>query len=124
MLMLPEDVQVLCVNVAAGHLSSASIYPACFAPYLLVTACSDGDVRFWKCDVTEASQSASLTQHKESFLSITSYEYSLEEEARPRRPAVMTRVCSQPYDTDYTWSEWEMMNTCHSDSAITIPGRG
>ncbi|XP_071118494.1 dmX-like protein 2 isoform X1 [Haliotis cracherodii] len=123
MLMLPEDVQVLCVNVAAGHLSSASIYPACFAPYLLVTACSDGDVRFWKCDVTEASQSASPTQHKESFLSITSYEYSLEEEARPRRPAVMTRVCSQPYDTDYTWSEWEMMNTCHSDSAITIPGK-
>ena len=32
---------------AAGHLSSSSIYPACLAPYLLVTACSDNTVRFW-----------------------------------------------------------------------------
>lgn len=36
---------------AAGHLSSSSIYPACFAPYLIVTACSDSSVRFWKCSV-------------------------------------------------------------------------
>lgn len=38
---------------AAGHLSSSSIYPACFAPYIIVTACSDASVRFWKCSVTE-----------------------------------------------------------------------
>lgn len=35
--------------VAAGHLSSSMIYPACFAPYLFSTACSDGLVRFWSC---------------------------------------------------------------------------
>lgn len=51
MLVLPSSVHVNSVNVAAGHLSSASIYPACFAPYLLATACSDGHVYFWRCDV-------------------------------------------------------------------------
>lgn len=35
--------------VAAGHLSSSSIYPACFAPYLLSTACTDGRVHLWQC---------------------------------------------------------------------------
>ncbi|KAI4881493.1 hypothetical protein NFI96_021816, partial [Prochilodus magdalenae] len=34
-----------------GHLSSSSIYPVCLAPYLLVTTCSDGRVRFWRCAV-------------------------------------------------------------------------
>ena len=32
---------------AVGHLSSSSIYPACLAPYVIVTACSDRTVRFW-----------------------------------------------------------------------------
>lgn len=32
---------------AAGHLSSSSLYPACRAPFLLTTACSDDRVRFW-----------------------------------------------------------------------------
>ena len=40
---------------AAGHLSSSSIYPACFAPYIIATACSDSTVRFWKCNVNETS---------------------------------------------------------------------
>lgn len=44
-LPLPEGVEVISANVSAGHLSSASIYPACLAPYLLVTACSDGSIR-------------------------------------------------------------------------------
>ncbi len=34
-----------------GHLSSSSIYPVCLAPYLIVTTCSDGRVRFWHCRV-------------------------------------------------------------------------
>ena len=50
-LELPERVHIVTSAVAAGHLSSSSIYPACFAPYLISTACSDGRVRFWRCDV-------------------------------------------------------------------------
>ena len=48
-LPLPPGVEVIHCCPSAGHLSSASIYPACFAPYLLVTACSDNVVRFWRC---------------------------------------------------------------------------
>ena len=44
-LPLPEGVEVTCATPAAGHLSSASIYPACFATYHVVTACSDNTVR-------------------------------------------------------------------------------
>ena len=53
-LELPDGVSVASATMAAGHLSSSSIYPACFAPYLLSTACTDGTVRLWKCHVTEA----------------------------------------------------------------------
>lgn len=50
---LPDGVDVVHAAPAAGHLSSSSIYPACFAPYIIVTACSDSTVRFWKCKVTK-----------------------------------------------------------------------
>ncbi|XP_026326146.1 dmX-like protein 2 isoform X9 [Hyposmocoma kahamanoa] len=50
-LALPDGVDVIHAAPAAGHLSSASIYPACLAPYILATACSDSTLRFWKCDV-------------------------------------------------------------------------
>ncbi|XP_074651608.1 dmX-like protein 2 [Tubulanus polymorphus] len=53
-LSLPDGVEVIKATEAAGHLSSASIYPACFAPYLFATACSDGCIRFWKCHVMES----------------------------------------------------------------------
>lgn len=56
-LPLPEGVEVIHASPAAGHLSSASIYPACFAPYIIVTACSDSTVRFWKCKVTKSNGS-------------------------------------------------------------------
>ena len=52
-LPLPDGVEVVHAAPAAGHLSSASIYPACFAPYTVVTACSDSTVRFWNCKVTK-----------------------------------------------------------------------
>jgi hypothetical protein len=52
-LPLPEGVDVVHAAPAAGHLSSSSIYPACFAPYIIVTACSDSNVRFWKCNVSK-----------------------------------------------------------------------
>ena len=45
-LPLPEGVEVTCATPAAGHLSSSSIYPACFATYHVVTACSDNSVRW------------------------------------------------------------------------------
>ncbi|XP_058830025.1 dmX-like protein 2 isoform X3 [Topomyia yanbarensis] len=54
-LPLPDGVDVIHAAPAAGHLSSSSIYPACFAPYILVTACSDSTVRFWKCKVTKSA---------------------------------------------------------------------
>ncbi|KAL7632237.1 UNVERIFIED_CONTAM: hypothetical protein RMT77_017453 [Armadillidium vulgare] len=50
-LPLPAGVEIVHSCPAAGHLSSASIYPACFAPYVLVTACSDNMVRFWRCRI-------------------------------------------------------------------------
>jgi hypothetical protein len=53
MLEMPEAVEVISSNVAAGHLSSSSIYPACFAPYLFATPCSDGRIRFWNCQVED-----------------------------------------------------------------------
>ncbi|KAI1301706.1 DmX-like protein 2 [Halotydeus destructor] len=55
-LNLPADVEVIHAAPAAGHLSSSNIYPACFAPYLISTACSDGTVRFWRCNVEEGDE--------------------------------------------------------------------
>ncbi len=46
-LPLPDGVDVIHAVPAVGHLSSASIYPACLAPYVMVTACTDGKIRFW-----------------------------------------------------------------------------
>lgn len=53
--------------MAAGHLSSSSIYPACFAPYLLSGACSDGRVRFWRCQVDTADLKTDLSKRKYSW---------------------------------------------------------
>ncbi|CAG0879339.1 unnamed protein product [Cyprideis torosa] len=52
-LPLPAGVRILDATPAAGHLSSASIYPACYAPYLIASACSDRTLRFWKCQVVD-----------------------------------------------------------------------
>ena len=54
-LPLPPGVEVISCAVAGGHLSSASIYPACFAPYQFVTACSDGEIRFWCCNTASVA---------------------------------------------------------------------
>lgn len=91
---LPFGVHVNSVNVAASHLSSASIYPACFAPYLLATACSDGHVYFWHCD----------TAVPPSLAAVTSTDPSLE-------------------PTQYVWKEWEMMIRKKDTSAILVPGK-
>lgn len=64
-LPLPDGVDVVHATPAAGHLSSSSIYPACFAPYIIVTACSDSQVRFWKCKVTNKKKGNSVKLHYE-----------------------------------------------------------
>lgn len=35
-----------------GHLSASCSLPAGLVPYLIATSCSDGKVRFWRCNVT------------------------------------------------------------------------
>lgn len=64
MLKLPDDVEIIHAAPAAGHLSSSSIYPACFAPYLICTACSDSKVRFWRCDVVNISDDKDASSPK------------------------------------------------------------
>ncbi|KAG4080274.1 hypothetical protein HA402_010766 [Bradysia odoriphaga] len=59
-LPLPDGVDVVHAAPAAGHLSSSSIYPACFAPYIIVTACSDSTSRFWRCKVTKSSSASDM----------------------------------------------------------------
>ena len=44
--------------------SSASIYPACFAPYAMVTACTDNTVRFWRCKLN-TEMSAEISSHEQ-----------------------------------------------------------
>ncbi|XP_055517092.1 dmX-like protein 2 isoform X3 [Leucoraja erinacea] len=56
-LNLPDGVEVIRATPSAGHLSSSSIYPVCLAPYLIVTSCSDGNVRFWRCTVDKNANS-------------------------------------------------------------------
>ena len=62
MLELPDGVEVVSATTSAGHLSSSSIYPACFAPYLISTACSDGCVRFWTCKVEKSLDEKGVPQ--------------------------------------------------------------
>lgn len=59
---LPEGVEIISVKPSAGHLSSSSIYPACSAPYLLATSCSDEKVRFWRCRVTNGETATSKNE--------------------------------------------------------------
>lgn len=40
-----------------GHLSASCSLPAGRVPYLLATSCSDGKVRFWRCNVTATKPS-------------------------------------------------------------------
>ena len=56
LLPLPSGVQVIHAVPAVGHLSSSSIYPACLAPYVIVTACSDYTVRFWRAKLVESTE--------------------------------------------------------------------
>ncbi|KAL0271823.1 UNVERIFIED_CONTAM: hypothetical protein PYX00_008798 [Menopon gallinae] len=93
-LSLPEGVEVIHASPAAGHLSSASIYPACFAPYIIVTACSDSTVRFWKCKVNKKE----LTK-KQSF----TYEWCEWEMVRKDQESVI-EIPGQPLNISAAYS--------------------
>lgn len=96
-LPLPEGVEILHATPSAGHLSSSNIYPACYAPYLICTACSDGYLRFWRCKVEENLQSSdSHNGDKKSQ--------------------------KESNNTKYTWVEWEMLINKTKSSAIEVPG--
>ncbi|KAK3098460.1 hypothetical protein FSP39_019692 [Pinctada imbricata] len=120
-LSLPDGVDISTATVAAGHLSSASIYPACLAPYSLVTACSDGDLRFWKCDVSSVKAAhGSCMDHS---ISTTSFEVGVEEEDGVRRPLTSVFTKCEVVDTTYKWEEWSMINQGQNTSAINVPGQ-
>ncbi|XP_044020160.1 dmX-like protein 2 isoform X2 [Aphidius gifuensis] len=94
-LPLPDGVEVVHAAPAAGHLSSSSIYPACFAPYIVVTACSDSTVRFWKCNVTKNNKNNSEKVEEEK-----------------EKDDVLS----------YEWKEWEMIRK-DQESTIDISGQ-
>uniref|UniRef100_A0A8C5GTE0 RAVE complex protein Rav1 C-terminal domain-containing protein n=1 Tax=Gouania willdenowi TaxID=441366 RepID=A0A8C5GTE0_GOUWI len=56
-LALPAGVEAISVTPSAGHLSASCSLPAGRVPYLIATSCSDGKVRFWRCNVAAAESS-------------------------------------------------------------------
>ncbi|XP_067885987.1 dmX-like protein 1 isoform X2 [Heterodontus francisci] len=76
-LALPEGVEIIRVTPSAGHLSSSSVHPACLAPYLLATSCSDGKVRFWRCRVSAHLVSSAAGDGVESNLTYSWEEWPL-----------------------------------------------
>ncbi|XP_051173146.1 dmX-like protein 2 isoform X1 [Leptopilina boulardi] len=141
-LPLPDGVEVVHAAPAAGHLSSSSIYPACFAPYIVVTACSDSTVRFWKCKVTKVGEENQLNyewcewemirKDKESTIDITgqplnisaaysgriacAYKYG-KSFTRPTKSDPDSRyvnLCVAIYECESTGgSEWILEDTIH-----------
>ncbi|KAM3726028.1 DmX-like protein [Dirofilaria immitis] len=49
LVVLPTGVSVISVEPSAGHLPSSNLYPTYRAPYLVLLACSDENVRFYEC---------------------------------------------------------------------------
>lgn len=92
-LPLPDGVEIVHATPAAGHLSSASIYPACLAPYCFATACNDGTIRFWT--VSHNATDVKAARH-----------LLLEEDG-------------EVIDTGKIWTEWNMVK----ESAIEINGQ-
>lgn len=120
---MPEGVDVVSANVAAGHLSSSSIYPACLAPYLLATACSDGETRFWRCNLTKTEPGDSGYKGGADRMSIsTNFELAVHEEDGVRKPSLVTSTRSLLQDTQYDWDAWQMMSRNENSSAVNVPG--
>lgn len=50
--------KVILVEPSSGHLPSSNLYPTYRAPYLVLLACSDENVRFYEClRITESNES-------------------------------------------------------------------
>ncbi|XP_050512360.1 dmX-like protein 2 isoform X4 [Diabrotica virgifera virgifera] len=92
-LPLSDGVEIVHATPAAGHLSSASIYPACLAPYCFATACTDGIIRFWTVS-TNPKQVKDLSH-------------------------LMLEEDGLIVNTGQVWSEWNMIK----ESAIEIEGQ-
>ena len=119
-LPLPEDVEVIHATPAAGHLSSSNIYPACFAPYLLCTACSDGSIRFWKCQMN-AKNGASQRQQTDGYEEDDEYEEG--DEKQETGDYFASRKSKTDADQfDYNWTEWEFMIGENKSSLIEVGG--
>ena len=111
-LPLPDGVEVVHASPAAGHLSSASIYPACFAPYIIVTACSDSTVRFVSLSYLKNQISSQChIMFVFEFLSfIVSFRFW---------KCKVTK--SNGSKKNYEWCEWEMLRK-DQESTIDITG--
>lgn len=94
-LPLPDGVDVVHASPAAGHLSSSSIYPACFAPYIIVTACSDSTSRFWRCKITKPNANEQLPTNEST---------------------------DSKLNLKYEWCEWDMLSRDRV-STIEITGQ-
>ena len=119
-LTLPEGVDVISVAPAGGHLSSASIYPACFAPYQFVTACSDGEIRFWNCSISCVREDLQET----SICSVTSYEFTMDDGGdATSHPQMHVKKETQLQDLQYTWAEWVRPSSVDDKaSSVSITG--
>ncbi|CAD6187487.1 unnamed protein product [Caenorhabditis auriculariae] len=62
---LPSGTRIKQVSPAAGHLSSSSLYPACEAPYVLISSDEDDSVRFWRCERNKDSSSSNKYEWRE-----------------------------------------------------------
>ncbi|XP_064608806.1 dmX-like protein 2 isoform X2 [Liolophura sinensis] len=125
-LPLYPGVSVVYATVAAGHLSSSSIYPACYAPYLLSTACSDGKVRFWRCDVLGREVSQVNMEVGPDDLSVMSSSYNYEmtiSDVSGERPSLTHFTQSLVLDKTYEWKEWDMVIPREESSTIRVQGR-
>ncbi|OQR78759.1 dmX protein 2 [Tropilaelaps mercedesae] len=82
-LPLPDGVEIVHAEPAAGHLSSSNIYPACLAPYLITTACSDGKTRFWKCSQDEKNSEINGFQWVEWRMVLNTTESAIDVDGSP-----------------------------------------
>ena len=113
-LPLPDDTEVIHATPTAGHLSSSNIYPACFAPYLLSTACSDGVVRFWKCQVNR------VKDVKRARLDTTDTIDSTDIEVETPKVDI-TEEPNGLMQSKFKWCEWEM-HLNGNPSSIEVSG--
>ncbi|VDN05634.1 unnamed protein product [Thelazia callipaeda] len=59
-ILLPDGVTVISVEPSAGHLPSLNLYHSCKAPYHVMLACSDDNIRFYEC-VRNIASNGSVT---------------------------------------------------------------